>query len=148
MSVKVALVAHNIHDQGGMERSLAELVRRTSDRVDFHLVAAGIAEDLRGTIPWTRVPVPQRPVPLFFSSFYAAAAAAVTRLNVDLVHTMGAVYPGKADLVSVQFCHAAFGELPSGTRAVSGGRLRQVNRRLDLAISTAAERRSYRPSKV
>lgn len=148
MRPSVALVAHNVHDRGGMERSLAELVRHAQGRVDFHVVATDLAADLRGEVAWTRIKAPTRPVPALFGAFYAAAGVAVPRLRTDLVHTMGALYPGPADLVSVQFCHRAFAGAAPEHRAVTGTPLRRLNRGLDLRLSAAAERRAYRPGRV
>ena len=39
----VILVAHAIHDHGGMERAMAELIRRGRDRAHFVVVARDLA---------------------------------------------------------------------------------------------------------
>ncbi len=131
-----------------MERSLAELVRHTHDEVEFHVVATTLAPELRELVRWTRVRVPQTPVPLFFSAFYARAGALLGGIDADLVHSMGALHPRSSDLVSVQFCHAAFQELPADVLAVDGGPLRAINRRVDMRLALAAERHAYRRGRV
>ena len=44
---RLALVAHDVHDEGGMERVVAELVRRLTGDFDVVVVSSTLAPDLR-----------------------------------------------------------------------------------------------------
>lgn len=139
----VTLVAHTIHDTGGMERAFAELIRAASDRVEFSVVATHLQSDLVDAVRWTRVRAPSRPVPLLLSSF-AALASPYIRNTVGLLHTQGAITLSRPDVASVQFCHAAFQQLPADQQRVSGGTLRGLNRLLDQRLAVSFEHRAYR----
>ena len=144
---RVALVAHDVHDHGGMEKALAELIRHGHTRVRFVVVSRRLAPDLRPLVDWRRVLVPARPFPLKFSLFFLLAAARLLRVRADLVHTMGAIVPGRAELATVQFCHAAFREL-AATPSSRDSLARRLNRKISTALSLAAERRLYRPHRA
>jgi UDP-glucose:(heptosyl)LPS alpha-1,3-glucosyltransferase len=142
---RVALVAHEVHDDGGMERALAELVRRGCTEVDFVVVSATLAPELRRLADWRHVPVPSRPFALKFLAFFLLAAARLPRRRVDLVHTMGAIIPRSVDVASVQFCHAAFRSAEGALAPREAPVLRRINTSLVRLLSLVAERRTYRP---
>jgi len=101
----VALVAHDIHDHGGMERVCAELIRRGGDKVDFIVVAADLAPDLRPLVRrWVHVKVPARPFPLKFLLFWLLGGRALRRLDADLVFTVGAIVPNRVDVATNHAC--------------------------------------------
>lgn len=144
----VALVAHDVHDRGGMEQTFAELVRRGGRATRFVVVSATLAEDLRPLVEWRRVPAPRRPFPLKFCWFFLAGGLRARGVRADLVHTMGAIVPNRADLASVQFCHAAFVER---TRSLAPPGLplpRRVNTGIARLCALAAERWCYRPGRL
>jgi glycosyltransferase involved in cell wall biosynthesis len=145
---RVALVAHAIHDRGGMERVCAELLRHLHADVRFVVVSTDLAPNLRALADrWVRIPVPQRPFALRFPAFFVAAGIALRRVHADLVHTVGAIVPNRADVAAVHYCHAgarAAGVRRTGPRAS----LRGVARALTRAEALAAERWCYRPSRV
>jgi UDP-glucose:(heptosyl)LPS alpha-1,3-glucosyltransferase len=145
----VALVAHGIHDRGGMERACAELIRRTGDRFVFVVVAADIDPELRSLAEaCIGVRVPGRPMPLRFALFFVKAGWALRRVRADVVHTVGAIVPNRVDLASVHFCHAGYRQVvgllglpqPSRARRLSGAVARWEAR--------AAERWCYRPGRL
>jgi UDP-glucose:(heptosyl)LPS alpha-1,3-glucosyltransferase len=143
--LRIALVAHDVHDAGGMERTLAELIRRAHDRVDFVVVSATLAHDLRPVVDWRRVRVPARPFPLKFVLFFLRAPRVLRRVDADLIYTMGAIVPSRADVAHIQFCHA-------GARAVRflppRSLARRINRALTQVVSLLAERWAYRPTRL
>jgi glycosyltransferase involved in cell wall biosynthesis len=143
---RVALVAHKVHDEGGMERALAELIRHAHEEVRFEVVALQLQDELRELVTWHRVPGPLRPVPMLFAGFYFRAGAVLRRLRADLVHVTGALVPNRADLATVHFCHAAFRR--TGVHAPRASPPRRLNSAVDGAMSLAAERRAYRPDRV
>lgn len=145
----VALVAHEIHDHGGMERAGAELIRRLHHDVRFVVVARELAPDLRPLVErWVRVRVPRRPMPLKFVSFYLWGGLAVRRLRADLVQTTGALVPNRADIAAVHFCHAGYRSLESSFPSADVPLFRRLNTALVRRLAIAAERRSYRLGRV
>lgn len=144
----VALVAHAVHDRGGMERSFLELVRRTHGEIRYVVLASELDEQARGLVEWRRIRVPRRPILLKSACFALVAGLRLTRVRSDLRHTMGAVVPNRVDVATVQFCSAGFrsasgrlapGELPS---------LRRLNTALYRLFGIAFERLVYRPGRV
>jgi len=64
------------------------------------------------------------------------------------VHVLGAIVPRRADVATVQFCHAGF-RVSAGGLAPEGLPLpRRANTALTRLLSLAAERRTYRPARV
>ena len=80
----VALVAHGIHDTGGMERSLYELVVRSSERYRFVVLAAELDERIRPLVDWRRIAVPMRPIPLKLIAFAASAGLRLRGPTLEL----------------------------------------------------------------
>lgn len=144
----VALVAHAVHDRGGMERAVFELVRRGSGRYRFVVVANDVDERIRSLVEWRRVAVPMRPFPLAYSLFGIVAALRLRRLRVDLVHTVGAVVPQRADISTIQFCHAGAVAAAERLAPAGGSLLRRANTALTRMLSLAAERWCFRPQRV
>jgi glycosyltransferase involved in cell wall biosynthesis len=143
----VALVAHGAHERSGMERALAELIRRAHAEFRLIVIARDLAPDLRPLVEWRRVRVPHRPVPLLFALFYVIAGFRLARTRADVIHTCGALVPNKADLASVHFCHA-------GVRSASDGAiegrpmLRRINTRVQRTLGLVAERWSYGRNRI
>ncbi|HZQ64812.1 MAG TPA: glycosyltransferase family 4 protein [Gaiellaceae bacterium] len=144
----MALVAHGIHDGGGMERAFAELVRRIRNRYDVVVLSSDLGDDLRRLVEWRRVPVPRRPAPLRFALFYAIGGVRLALTRADVVHTLGAIVPNAVDVASVHFCTAGFVERVGRLGAPTAPLVRRVNTGLARALFLAAERWTYRPGRV
>ena len=145
----VALVAHDIHDHGGMEHACAELIRLGSDKVDFIVVSAALAPDLRPLVRrWVHLPVPPRPFPLKFLLFWFLAGRAIRRLDVDLVQTVGAIVPNRVDIAAVHHCHSAQRIAIGGFAPSTMSGLHRLNTAVSRIIALAGERWSYRPSRL
>jgi len=144
----VALVAHDIHDDGGMERAFAELIRHAHADVDFVVFAATLAEDLRPYVKWRPVHVPRRPFPVKLVTFMILAGLRVRRSNVDLVHTLGAILPRRVDLVSVHFCQEAFRHVRSTQNEQGRSRLRGLNAAVSFWLAWCIERWYWRSDRV
>jgi UDP-glucose:(heptosyl)LPS alpha-1,3-glucosyltransferase len=144
----VALVAHGVHDRGGMERACAELVRRGSDRYRFVVYSSELDPGLAKLATWKRIVVPRRPIPLKFVAFFVTAGLRLFRSPADLVHSVGAVVPNRVDVVSVHFCHAGF-RGRTGRLAPAGRTFfRRINTTLARLAALGAERWSYRPDRA
>jgi UDP-glucose:(heptosyl)LPS alpha-1,3-glucosyltransferase len=144
----LALVAHAIHDEGGMERAFAELIRRMPAHARVTVVSAELAESLRDLVEWERVAVPRRPFPVRFLLFFALGGLRLRSVQCDLVHTLGAIVPNRADAAEVQFCHAGFVRTAGALAPPGTAGLRWLNTALTRVLSLAAERWCYRPSRL
>lgn len=146
---RVALVAHGIHDRGGMERAFAELIRGVSHDVDIVVVANELAPELRPLVDdWIRIRVPSRPIPLKYILFFAIAGFRLWRCSYDLVHTMGALVPNRADVASVQYCHAGHRQATGALAPPEAPPLRRLNTTIARLLAIAAERWCYRRSRL
>jgi glycosyltransferase involved in cell wall biosynthesis len=144
--IRVTLVAHDVHDAGGMERALAELVRRVGPRAAVTVVSARLAPELRSrVVGWKRVPVPGRPFPVRFAAFYALAGLRLLRLRGPgrLVHTCGAIVPNRVDVATVHLCHAGLVTATGRLTPSDGSLPRRLNTALTRAVSILAERWTY-----
>ncbi len=144
----VALVAHGVHDHGGMERAFFELVRRAHREYRFVVFAAELDERLHPLVEWRRIRVPMRPVPLKTALFSLAAGLRLARTRASVVHTMGALVPNRVDVATVQFCSAGFRERTG--RLVPPGRTpaRRINSTVNRLLALLLEAWCYRPSRV
>jgi UDP-glucose:(heptosyl)LPS alpha-1,3-glucosyltransferase len=144
----IALIAHGVHDQGGMERACAELVRRASDRYQFVVYASELDPRLRGSVTWKRIVVPQRPFPLKYVAFYVIAGVRLLWSSADLSHSIGAIVPNRVDVAVLQFCHAGFLERTGSLAPPDRTLPRRINTTIARFLALGAERRSYRPGRV
>jgi glycosyltransferase involved in cell wall biosynthesis len=144
----VALVAHGVHDRGGMERACAELVRRGSDHYRFVVYSSELDPGLRRLVAWKRIVVPRRPIPLKFLAFFVTAGVRLLGSSADLSQSVGAVVPNRVDVASVHFCHAGF-RARTGSLVPPGRTfLRRINTALARFVALGAERWSYRAERV
>jgi UDP-glucose:(heptosyl)LPS alpha-1,3-glucosyltransferase len=144
----VALVAHGVHDHGGMERAFFELVQRGHREYDFVVFASELDERLRPLVEWRRVRVPMRPIPLKIAAFSLLAGLRLARTDKAIVHTMGALVLNRTDVATVQFCSAGFRERTG--RLVSPGRTvpRRINSGIVRLLALGLEAWCYRVSRV
>lgn len=144
----VALVAHDVHDGGGMERACAELVRGAQERYRMVVVATHLGPELHGLAEWRRVTVPERPMPLKLVLFALLAGVRLVRERADLVHTVGAIVPNRVDVAAVHFCHAGYHRAVGALSPPGSPPLRRLNNAASRVLAIAAERWSYRPSRL
>lgn len=145
----VALVAHDIHDQGGMERVCAQLIRHSHAEFRFTIIAAELAPELRPLVErWIRIRAPRRPFPLKFVWFFFSAGRALQRSQFDLVHTVGAIVPNRVDLATIHFCHAGFRAAQTKCDTAPVPWSRRLNTRLARLVAISAERWAYRPDRL
>jgi UDP-glucose:(heptosyl)LPS alpha-1,3-glucosyltransferase len=146
---RVALLAHDVHDNGGMERAFSEIVRQASDRYRFVVFSSTIAPEFLRLVEWRRIPVIRRPIPLKFMIYFIIAGRQLRRdSSFDLVHSLGAIVPNRVDVASVHFCHAGYDDSARRSPAVHRPLLRRLNTALSRILGFAAERWSYRPGRV
>lgn len=124
---RVALVAYTIGFNYAIPRIVAEQIARLHREVEFVVVSAWLAEELRDLVEWRRVPTLERSARLRHGSFILAAPFVLRRVRADLVHVF-LVLPSRADIAAVQWCFAGFYEAAGHTR--EGNRLSGLARRL------------------
>jgi UDP-glucose:(heptosyl)LPS alpha-1,3-glucosyltransferase len=140
---RVILIAHDVEDRGGMERSLVENVRQGSSEVSFCVVSSTLEPDLRDRVEWKRVPVPRRPFLLKFAIFYLLGAVQLARAGPGLRQSTGAIVPNRADIAVIHFCHAGYLAGAGRTAARSLSAVKRWHESLLRKVSVRAERWSY-----
>ena len=104
-----------------------------------------IPDDLRPLVDWHRIPwVRWNSYRVRWLVFFVLAGIRVAQLRPRVVHCVGPtpVIPNRADLNTVTFCHAAFGEATAG-RSVKGSSS-SLGWRLGQRLALALERRWFR----
>lgn len=142
--LSLTFVALEVHRRGGQERAAAEVLTRLAPDVDLRVVSQ------RCELPGVRhrhVPVslPSAPTIVRTTLFAGAAAREAGRLRSDLVQSIGAA-ARSADLITAQFCQAAFTARCGGLRG--GGALRRVWQRAVQSRFVATERHAYRSARL
>lgn len=137
--LSLTFVAHQVHRHGGMERAAAEVLTRLAPDVDLTVVAR-VCELPGVRARFVPVSVPGRPAVVSSMIFARAAAKAARRAGSQLVQSIGAAAT-EADLITAQFCQAAFTKRHGGLRG--GGALRGLFQSAVQARFVADERRAY-----
>jgi glycosyltransferase involved in cell wall biosynthesis len=143
----VVLVAHDVHDGGGMERACAELIRRAPGNVSFTVVSRTLGEDLRDRVSWRRVPTPNRPFLLKYTAFFLLASLRLIRTE-GLRHSVGAIVPNRVDVAAVHVCHAGYVARTKRLAPPGATPLRALNTAATRIVSKLAEHWCYRPGRV
>lgn len=117
MSFSLSFIAHEVHRRGGQERAAAEILSRVARRVPVTVIAS-CCELPDATVTWSRVAPPVRPLALGSWLFARSAALAERRAGCTLSNSIGAA-AAEADVVTAQFCHAAFTARFGGLRGGS-----------------------------
>jgi glycosyltransferase involved in cell wall biosynthesis len=135
----LAFIADAVHRRGGQERAAAEVLSRVSRRAEVTIISHEC--DLPDAkVAWIPVNVPRRPSVLRTWAFARAARTAELRANCTITNSIGAAAID-ADVITAQFCQAAFTARFGGLRGGSG--LRAVYQRFAQSRFTADERRAY-----
>lgn len=135
----LAFTANAVHRRGGQERAAAEVLSRVARRIAVTVIAREC--DLGGApVRWMPVRAPRRPSVLRTWAFARAARAAERRANCTVTNSIGAAALD-ADVITAQFCQAAFTARFGGLRGGAG--MRAVYQRFAQSRFTADERRAY-----
>ncbi len=137
--LSLTFVALEVHRRGGQERAAAEVLTRLAPDVDLRVVSSVC--ELPG-VRHRHVPVhlPDAPTIVRTTLFARAAAREAARLGSDLVESIGAA-AREADVITAQFCQAAFTARFGGLRG--GGLLRGAWQRAVQSRFVATERHAY-----
>lgn len=145
---RVYLVAHEVHDRGGMEHVTAQLIRYGHRDIDFIVLSRELASDLQPLVDWWPINTPAAPFPLKFVTFALAAGWKLRGRHDGIVHTLGAVVPNRVDLVTVHMAHAALVRHLGRLTTSGGGLPRRLNAAISRLLALGAERWSYRPTRT
>jgi glycosyltransferase involved in cell wall biosynthesis len=137
VALSLAFIAHEVHRHGGQERAAAEVLSRISRRMPVTVIARRCELD---GVKWTRVGTPSRPSVLRTWAFARAARRAELRAGCTITNAIGAAALD-ADVITAQFCHAAFTERFGGLRGGAG--VGAAYQRLAQSRFVADERRAY-----
>jgi glycosyltransferase involved in cell wall biosynthesis len=139
MNFSLAFIAHEVHRHGGQERAAAEILARVARRVPVTVIASR-CELPDAPVQWSRVAPPVRPLVLGSWTFARAAAVAVRRAGCTISNSIGAA-AFDADVVTAQYCHAAFTARFGGLRG--GSAVGRTWQRLAQQVFVAQERHAY-----
>lgn len=135
----LAFIAHDVHRRGGMERAAAEVLTRVAARVPVTVIARTC--ELPGTnARFLPIQVPERPAMFRTWSFARKARVAERGAGCTISNTIGAAAID-ADVITAQFCHAAFTARFGGVRGGTG--LRALYQRFAQSRFVAEERVAY-----
>ena len=142
--LSLTFVALEVHRRGGQERAAAEVLTRLAPDVDLRVVSS-VCE-----LPGVRhtpvlMALPNAPTIVRTTLFARAAARAAERLGSDVVQSIGAA-ARDADLITAQFCQAAFTARFGGLRG--GGAVRRIWQRAVQSRFVATERHAYRAARL
>jgi glycosyltransferase involved in cell wall biosynthesis len=116
----LAFVAHDVHRRGGMERAAAEVLTRVARRIPVTVIARHC--ELPGaSVRFLPIEVPDRPAIYRTWAFAHKARAAERAAGCTISNSIGAAAID-ADVITAQFCHAAFTARFGGIRGGSGVR--------------------------
>jgi glycosyltransferase involved in cell wall biosynthesis len=137
--MRLAFIALEVHRRGGQERAAAEVLTRLGPGVDLTVISHVC--ELPG-VRLTHVPIalPQAPTIVRTTLFARAAMRAAAASGAQVVESIGAA-AREADVITAQFCQAAFTARFGGLRG--GGGLRGVWQRAVQSRFVADERHAY-----
>src|SRR6266496_3224299 len=138
--MKIGFVAHEVHRRGGMERAASEVLERVAQKHDI-VVIAKICEVMAARLKWLPIRSIARPNVLQSWIFRRKAREAESSARANLTFSIGAAAID-ADVISAQFCHAAFTQRYGGLRG-GKGKLRQGYQLIAQHMFARQERRAY-----
>ena len=139
MNFSLAFIAHEVHRHGGQERAAAEILARVARRVPVTVIAAR-CELPDAPVQWSRVAPPIRPLVLGSWTFAREAAGAVRRAGCSISNSIGAA-AFDAEVVTAQYCHAAFTARFGGLRG--GSAIGRAWQRTAQRVFVRQERHAY-----
>ena len=140
----LTFIALEVHRRGGQERAAAEVLTRLARDVDITVVANEC--ELPGVgVRFVPIALPNAPTIVRTTLFARSAETAARRAGSQLVQSIGAA-AREADVITAQFCQAAFTARFGGLRG--GGALRRVWQRAVQSRFVSTERHAYGASRL
>jgi glycosyltransferase involved in cell wall biosynthesis len=139
---RLGFVAHEVHRRGGQERAAAEILARVARRQPVTVISRTC--EVEG-VTWMPISAITRPAIVGTWAFAKAARTAERRAGCTITNSIGAAAID-ADVITAQFCHAAFKAGYGGLRGGSG--LRAVYQGLAETRFVSEERHAYGSSRL
>ena len=139
MTFTLAFIAHEVRRHGGQERAAAEIIARVAHRVPVTVIAAR-CEVPDAPVTFSPIAAPRRPLVIGSWQFARAARTAERRAGCSITNAIGAA-AFDADVVTAQYCHAAFTARFGGLRG--GSAVGKAWQRFAQQVFVAQERRTY-----
>jgi UDP-glucose:(heptosyl)LPS alpha-1,3-glucosyltransferase len=146
----ITIVAREVRQDGGQERALFEAISGLlAEGHCVQLIAQVCTLPPHPKLTWTAVRTPRRPFPIGFPMFALAASALLARRRKSRgrVVTLGASVMNRVDVVTVQFCQAAFADRRI-TRSSKESWAYRFNTLISRRLALGLERWCYRPGRV
>ncbi|MEJ7811818.1 MAG: glycosyltransferase family 4 protein [Gemmatimonadaceae bacterium] len=137
--MKLTVVAEKVTPLGGMERAAAEVVRRVARTHDVTVIATQ-CEVTSDRVSWIPVPPARGPAVVSEQAFFSRAAKLVRAVPRPTVINSVMLAVTDPDVVTAQFCNAAFSARYGGLR----GGARRVRRAYQSLVEQAYARRERR----
>lgn len=145
---KLAIVAHNVNNRGGMEIHLSEIIKRSRKDFDITVIATEFMADYPD-VNFIKVPIPQRPVFLKSVLFTLIVSIILLFRKFDFVHTTGAIVLNRVDLATVHFCHKAYNSLGYNDRVKGAKTLaHKLNSWMQGKFAIVMEKICYHPKHI
>lgn len=145
----IAIVAHDVHWNGGMERHIAEMLMRMQDEYEVYVVAGSFDINCNQHVHFIQIPIVKKPFPLKYFMFLVLASIRLLSLRVDLIHTTGAIVLNRADVSTVHFCHYGYMKEVGNERVRNAHSiLKKVNSQISTIMSLLMEKYIYRSAKT
>jgi len=138
--MKFGYIAHKVHRHGGMERAGAEVLERFA-RQHQVVVLARECEVRGANIKFVPLHPLPRPNAVLSWSFQREVSRREKFLGLDLTNAVGAS-ARDADIITAQFCHAAF-HANHGTLRGGASRSRRLYQAVAEKVFTRQELRAY-----
>lgn len=146
----ITIIALEVRGDGGMERAAMETIEAMLDQGwTVYLVARVCEMKSHPGLHWIRVKTARRPFTIAFPLFVLGAGLQVTLRTPrqSTVVALGAIVPNRVDIITVQFCQAAFAK-QAIKRASQDSALYRLNARISRALALGLERWCYRPRRL
>ena len=138
--LRIAFAVHDARAGGGQDQYALELVNGLSERHDVTLFARS-AVGLADRVRHEPIATPNRPPSLRSALFRRRVARHLANASFDIVHTVGGAFPG-ADVVTAQFCQAAWDAVARTTPSKLSGPIERAYRRRQTVTAMAHEQRA------
>lgn len=148
MKKKLAIVAHNVNNRGGMELHLLETIKRARQDYDITIIATEYTSNFE-QVKFIKIPIPQRPAFIRSVLFTLIVSLILFIKKFDFVHTTGAIVLNKVDISTIHFCHKAYKNKGFSERYKHSTSLaHKLNALLHGKLALMMEGICYRPSHI
>ncbi|PLS01511.1 glycosyltransferase family 4 protein [Neobacillus cucumis] len=139
---RIAIVAHKISNDGGTDRCVLELVTRLAKEPDVELfiLANSLDIDENNNIRYFHIPMLFKPFPLRYNIFLIYASLLLKKLDVDILHTTGAIILNHSEVSTIHLCHKSYVKMTGNSRVKhNNSYIKKINAWISTKISLLFE---------